>query len=399
MVVEVEPSPPPLEAVKQAEQGMTEQGNSPQPYHVLSRYMDFKSRDEEFWWTHTGSLLAKFLQWAKYDIHQQYQFLQFFYNHIIAAIGPYRPFAHPERIWNSSVTPSGLPVEFSINYQEKGNAKPVLRIGCEPISHFSGSGRDRYNHYKVWETVNKLTVLPGMETFDPCLFRHFAEDLCTTRKEEEILDREVVETAHVFNTQQALGFDLKGDQVVVKAYIVPNMKSKSTGIPISKLLYDSITGIYGNAIPCSTLSMIVEYMESTGAFNDATWFSWDCIEPTKSRVKIYGSKFDSTWRKSEEIWTCGGQWTDPITMKGLSYLKELWDLLKIEEVQASPTFFRPPLVWTYELHPGDKTPIPRIYIPAHTESDLKIAQGLTAFFERLGWTDLAETYTKTLFSL
>lgn len=372
------------------------------PYQVLSKYKKFPSPDEEFWWDHAASTLADLIKWTKATPAQEYEFLQFFYEHVIPNFSWYRPYDVPGRAWNTGITPSGLPLEYSVNWRNI-DANAMVRVGVEPISQFAGTARDPYSHYKIWDTLNQLSQVKALKSFDLELWRHFSSALCTSREEEALLDqtRTLPESFSIAKMQHSMGFDFCDDEVVVKIYLIPNMKARASGTPLAELLTGSIHAIYRDTIDRETLATVINYLDRTSNFNDATWFSFDCIPRSQSRIKLYGSDFRTTWSRAEDLWTVGGRYTDAVTMKGLAYLKELWDLLPIQDFETLPeqAVQNPPMLWAYEIRPGDKIPSPRIYIPGHCLNDKKVADGLSAFFKRVGWSDLGDQYTDRLFSM
>lgn len=364
-------------------------------YKSLSRYLKF-SENEEGWWHKTAPLLNKILAAAKYDVHLQYRYLVFYYAACVSALGPY-----PQR-FSSSITRSGLPVEFSVNYQN--NSKPIVRIGYEPISHLSGTERDPYNHKTASEIVATLSKI--QPDFDPRLFNYFVHQLSVNKAESDVLNGANVEGSEM-KSQTAFGFDLVNGEISVKGYAFPAMKCQVSQQSLSQLLKAAINGLKGE-FDCA-FGLVDEYMERCGGYNQFSFVSWDCVVPAKSRFKVYGVHNDVTWKKIEDIWTLGGQATSGNVTKGLELLKELWTLIDLDEGERGYTGrfddandngsnIQSPMVWNYELRPNNPWPLAKFYFPVHGENDMKIVKGLARFFENRGWTELARSYVQTVSS-
>jgi tryptophan 4-dimethylallyltransferase len=52
----------------------------------------------------------------------------------------------------------------------------------------------------------------------------------------------------------------------------------------------------------------------------------------------------------------------------------------------------------YTLHPDQPMPEPQVYFTTFGMNDIKVADALTEFFQRQGWTEMAESYKKSLLS-
>lgn len=367
------------------------------PSEVLTSYFDFPSDDQRQWWQDTGHLFGRFLEATHYDVHYQYQYLLFFIKHLLPALGP-----HPAR-WRSTITPTGLPLEFSLNFQQ--NTRPLARIGFEPLSYFSGTALDPYNKIATGDLLNQLTKVQ-LRGFDSQLFNHFINDFDLSRKEADRLQKQGgINGENTVRSQVAFGFDLKDGHVAVKGYAFAGLKSRATGIPVGQLISNSVSKLDPHMDCWVAFSLLNDYMEESGGWNEYSFMSWDCVDIERSRLKLYGVHTALNWQRIKDMWTLGGRTeSNPTIMTGLEQLRSMWSLLQIDEGDrgyqggfaeddGGKTL---PIIWNYELHRGCPHPIPKFYFPAHGENDLRVAECITKFFKSLGWEDHAENYPELL---
>ncbi|KAL3480555.1 aromatic prenyltransferase [Aspergillus californicus] len=365
------------------------------PFQTLTGCLNFANEAELQWWMDSGSLFARMLQLADYNTHQQYQHLLFFHRYVIPYFGPYPP------KWKTILTKSGAPIEYSLNFQQSSN--PVIRMSFEPLNEESGTTADFFNK-KPSEQLVAEAVKNGLNLFDMALFDHFAADIF-------ISDAEIGNIPDVaeypIKTHTGLGFDLKGDDVVVKGYVLPRWKSISTGVPVSTLVKESINRIKDRLDCAQAFDLLDEFLDQTGSYNLHTFLAWDCTSINKSRLKIYGVDNQVSLPTIENIWTMGGRLTDASATQGLKLLERFWELLDIDQTprhyaggEEKHLDFGPektlPFFWNYEIKSGCNRPFPKIYFPVYGENDFKVALAVSRFFASLGWEDKARSYIGTL---
>ncbi|RLL97456.1 hypothetical protein CFD26_102625 [Aspergillus turcosus] len=368
---------------------------------ALSRFVEFKSDDEESWFNKTAPLLAKLLLSAGYSVDHQYEYLTFYYKFLVPALGPY-----PQR-YSSAITRSGLPLEFSANYQEHGGS-PVIRIGFEPVNALSGTARDPYNQYTVASLLGQISNLRP-KGFDDRLWHYFAHEHTVSAAEREQLNGEKVHGSEL-KSQMAFGFDLKGGDIVVKGYSFPALKVQVSNKSFGDLMESSIRKLQDEMDCTAAFEKVNSYMHEVNGYNQFAFFSWDCVIPSASRLKFYGVHNNVTWPQIEELWTLNGRAKSSSTPKALERLKQLWDLMNIKEGtkafaggfddgSGSDQQKEAPMVWNYEMKPGSALPLTKFYFPVHGENDMKIVTALSRFFEIIGLTELARSYPDSVKAL
>ncbi len=366
------------------------------PFDALSKYLSLPTNHQEQWWHQTGSLLGRMLQSAQYPLDEQYQYLTFFERQVSPRLGPY-----PAR-FRSSVTVSGQPIELSVNYQQRGDTRPIVRIGFEAMDSYSGSSAiDPFNQLPASDVIRGLSRL-GLKGFDPHLFTYFGFTHTLTEEEKaRLADPELASRVHL-KSQYGFGIDLKNGSVVVKGYTFPGLKAIASGQSMSALITDSISQLQPPKANCvDAWEAVKSYLTETDGFNEFHVWSWDYVDPSMSRLKFYSVSPEFTWRKVEEVWTLNKRTAeDPANIEGLRHLRRLWDIIQpgdskrqvLEDRPAHLKQHETPLLWNYEMTPGTPIPCAKPYISLHGINDLACVENLARFFEVVGWKDLAASY-------
>ncbi|OOF94852.1 hypothetical protein ASPCADRAFT_171192 [Aspergillus carbonarius ITEM 5010] len=359
------------------------------PWDIIVKYPTSSNASELSWWQDVGSLLGRLLQTTRYSIPQQYEYLLFARNHIIPSLGPY-----PQR-WPSVMTYTDLPIEMSVNFQD--NQASTVRVGIEPICELAGTTGDRFDQVATEQLVARISALgPGMGVFDRGLYRHFVGDFGISEADTTKLSQEEFGPNSV-QSMYNIGFDFKDTGVATKGYVFLRLKERASGIPMRRLLSESLGRLDAMAGrgDGEAVRQIVEYMEEGGGFNEYTYLAWDFVDASKSRVKVYGVHGDLRLEKAEEVWTMGGRLRGPATLRGLELVRRLWGLLKGDKLAGSQPeqgLKTGILMWNYEIRPGCDMPVPKLYFPLLGRNDMFVAKTLAQFFQSLGWTEQARTY-------
>jgi DMATS type aromatic prenyltransferase len=381
-------------------QGMLAKEASTSPisttFDVLSRYYLFTDRHQKVWWEKTGRLFDKVLASAGYDPTRRLEALTFYIQVLIPLLGSY-----PHQ-FRSAITRSGLPLEFSVNYQQRGDVDPVVRIGFEPVAAASGTELDPYNQTPVVDLLSQLEKLniPG---FDPSLFRYFLDAHTVNDHEKGLLKEKKIEGSEL-TSQAAFGFDLKEKAISIKGYTFPAIKCTLNEKGFGNFIAESIQPLAAQMGPIPSFDMVHSYLEETNGYSQFAFWSFDCADPAQSRLKLYSSHNSVVWSKVEEIWTLGGRAKSPIVQEGLKYLKELWELTKLSEghrefnggFDDGKDSTATPMVWNYEMKKGEVIPLTKFYFPIHGESDKNVIGGLAQFLSRIGMSKYGDNYEATV---
>ncbi|KAJ5382499.1 Aromatic prenyltransferase DMATS type [Penicillium concentricum] len=387
-------------AQNQVPLGMMAKGASTSPisttFDVLSRYYLFTDSHQRAWWEKTGRLFDKILASAGYNPARRLEALTFYSQVLIPQLGPY-PYE-----FHSAITRSGLPVEFSVNYQQKGDVDPVVRIGFEPVTAASGTEQDPYNQKPPVDLLNQLEKL-NISGFDPELFRYFLDAHTVNTHERGLLKEKKIEGSNL-TSQAAFGFDMKEKTISVKGYTFPAIKCTVNEKGFGNFIAESMQPLAARMGPIPSFDMVHAYLEETNGYSQFAFWSFDCVDPAQSRLKLYSSHNSVVWSKVEEIWTLGGRAKSPVVQQGLEYLKELWQLTKLSEgdrdfnggFDDGKVSTSSPMVWNYEMKKGEASPLTKFYFPIHGESDYNVITGLAKFLSRIGLSKYGDNYEETV---
>ncbi|KAJ5165584.1 Aromatic prenyltransferase DMATS type [Penicillium coprophilum] len=365
------------------------------PHRTLSRSMTFANLDQYQYWHAVGPMLGRMLSNGNYSIHQQYEYLCLFAHVIIPKLGP---FPGGRDIYKCLLGGTGS-VELSQNVQKLGL---TARVAFEPTSYIASTGVDPLNRHTVHATLAELRAI-GSATVDMELHQMLVNELTLTDREEKLMSPEQI-SGTAWKTQILLALDLGQTGITVKEYLYPALKASVIGKTVAELCFSAIRKVDTQGVFEASTQAIETYMQ-TQSQTDLYFLSCDLVDPARTRIKLYLMELDMRMEKVEEHWTMGGKLIDEETVLGLKMLRELWvEFGIIEGMRNEPE--RPslpgdpdtivPFIMNYEMNPCEALPKPKFYFPLVGISELKIANVLTAFFERYDMPEQAAVYRDNL---
>ncbi|KAL4886154.1 aromatic prenyltransferase [Aspergillus karnatakaensis] len=188
------------------------------------------------------------------------------------------------------------------------------------------------------------------------------------------------------------------------------MKSLATGLSPGKLFFDAIEklNLPGLNSPVRHLRNFLDVGDDGIPSDSAVslfLLGCDLCNPIESRIKLYVTDQIVTWDRVSAMWTLrGARQKDPQSDKGLTLLRKLWDLLEIPEGYRGnirpdfpigtppPEDYRPVGMANWTLSTTKEFPDPQIYLLTFGMNDAKVVDALVAFYEVVGWVDLARSY-------
>ncbi|KAL3447740.1 aromatic prenyltransferase [Aspergillus insuetus] len=372
---------------------------NPSPFQSLSTYLSFPTSDQEKWWVKTGPVLGRMLETAGYALDQQFKYLTFHHNQIVPRLGPY-----PQR-FQSNLTVSGLLIEFSINYQQKGTAHPTVRLGLEPADSFSGTDRDPFNKSPLPSTLSHFTRM-GVQGFDQQLHTYFQPRHCLTDEEQLRVPTEVPGGGKR-TTQGALAFNLDDRGVNMKGYSYPGIKAYLAKVEVKDMITDAINDlkVLGKGDWVDAWAKTAEYVTEINGWGFHNLWGWDYVEPSQSRFKFYTWQFDvQELTKLDELFTLNNRAASLTHLEGLTYLHKLWDIIDLKgsgKRQLPPDGTQlpentNPMLLSYEIKSGNPLPYAKVYFPLQGFNDLVCIEKIARFFDYMGWKELAESYPATV---
>ncbi|PLB50336.1 putative tryptophan dimethylallyltransferase [Aspergillus steynii IBT 23096] len=353
-------------------------------FELLDQSTRCADESQREWWQKTGPLLASLMSWAGYTSQSQRQCLIFYHACIVPYLGPY-PQTFP-----SAMTHNELPLELSINFQQRGGASPVIRVAVEPLTSVSGTSQDPYNLSPIRDFLSRLEQL-DLEGYDSRVFEHFYPQ--HTLSERECRDLQARNEAIRELSQVSFGFDLKPDGIAAKGYTFPALKCHAAGTDLCSVVLGSVRAYLGAADRYNTLGLMQEYIETTDARDNFGFvFSHDCAPPEQSRFKLYGRTKDISWDRVREIWTLGGRIDSSEASTGLEYLHQLWTLLRMDEPHPLGLH----LVWNYETKAGLTAPATKIYFPLYGLNDQSNVRAVAQYLTHIGLEEYGNAYEQAV---
>lgn len=182
------------------------------------------------------------------------------------------------------------------------------------------------------------------------------------------------------------GIDLAHTGMGLKAYFLPQVRSRVTGIPVMDILTSTINDL-GMRVPWSRATSYFSTLPAE--FNiQPVIAAVDCVRDVDNRFKVYVRTQATHLSALCDMLTLGGQLEGPAVDATLAKLRELWRALfgpavsdetrvKHKESNTGPTGF----LFYYEMAIGSSSLIPKIYIPAarFLEDDAHVAQVMSRF--------------------
>ncbi|OOO05674.1 Aromatic prenyltransferase, DMATS type [Aspergillus oryzae] len=374
--------------------------DGPQPYDVLSKYLRFPDFDQDQWWQNTAPMLGKLLSQCKYNVHQQYQHLCLYGLHVIPFLGPW-PDIQRSKLYKSVLSGLGS-LEFSQNFTKTGK---TVRMGFEPTTFIASTSRDVCNRHCLGKVLNRFKQLDIK--LDLQLYHQLVNEVSLTDQEENTLLERAILDDEPAKSQSLLALDFNKDDVTVKLYLYPQLKSLATGIPRTQLMFSAVRNVDKTRAFSESMNMIEEYFTSVRANAAPYWISCDLVEPNKTRFKIYIALFQVNFENAVSMWTLGNRITDPETMRGLAMVRDLWNSFDIQDGLREQKN-RPgnpgdpsnivPMLFNLEILPGKAYPQPKIYFPTTGMNDLDVAKVMVEFFKRHGLHEHAQSYIDNLAS-
>ncbi|PYI24367.1 aromatic prenyltransferase [Aspergillus violaceofuscus CBS 115571] len=396
------------------------------PYHTLSQCLLFQNQDEHDWWHRAAPVLTQMLQNANYEVHKQYQYLAFFAQHVVPALGPSPTNPRPNQyrgVFN---------LEFSQNFQESGC---IIRLAFQPTSYLAGiPGKDLFNRLATPEVLARYAQIDGID-LGLSLYQQLVSDLILTKQEEDRLLSTESPLPPVFKTQSGIALDLRKEgKMTVKLYTFVVGKSMATDTPASTLSLEAVRKVDQGATRRfeAGLQSIQAFLDEGQGTPDAMipasptsfhprgmiQFGCDLVDIARTRFKFYIHDYIVNPDRLAELWTLGGRLREddcPGIERGLEILRELWSILEIREgyhlpfacapktaaaetSSSKPQFYYDQqfIIVNYEIHPGNPWPVPKVYFPLFGMTETAVIAAVGAFFERLGWAQQARMYRENM---
>ena len=356
---------------------------------ILTTFSKPLNEDDCFWWEIVGRILATMMQQAAYPTQAQYEGLDFFYHHIVPALGPRPcPKGGPPG-WRSFMTDDHTPIELSWSWAT-GEQKPIVRFSIEPIEK---GARTAMTCSKI-PLIRRLLerTRPVCRSLDLTWFEHLAHRLTLQSPSNCATVHKMKPSNIEHHSQYFAAFDLETSGTIFKAYFLPGLRASRDGITTWDLVHSAVCDIAMREAPMQrALDMLASFIQSHSKLYQL-WIEIvgiDCLPCELSRLKIYVRSRATSFNSIRQIMTLGGKLNHTGIVAGLNRLKTLWQLVlglapgisdddELNVVQHRTAG----MLYYFEFRPQADTPIPKLYIPVrhYARNDLQIAQGLMNYF-------------------
>ncbi|GFF55211.1 putative dimethylallyl tryptophan synthase [Aspergillus udagawae] len=367
------------------------------PYQALSKAILFQNTDQHRYWHRVAPMFCRMLSDGKYNIDLQYRYLCLYSQLVVPSLGPFTTSGNDSDFYKCTLGGYG-PVELSQNFQASGS---TVRIAFEPTSHAASMGADICNRQAVHVFLSNLKLLDA-SAVNLYLHHSLNNQLTLTDAEEEQLTPEDLAKFEV-RTQNLIALDFTKSGIIAKEYFLPIVKSLVTGQSVARICLDAVRNSTSDPSLSNLCQLIEDHIEQSET--PAAFLACDLVDPSATRYKVYIHDSDVVLSRAENHWTLGGKLQGDDIARGLEIFRELWMGLGIIEGRRNPPGTSAkhgdpssllPLMYNYEMKPGDHSLKPQLYMPLTGIPEMQVASALTAFFDKHGMQDQARTFTENL---
>jgi DMATS type aromatic prenyltransferase len=333
-------------------------------------------------------MISQMMDLAGYSKASQSLHRSFFSKGVAYSLGPYPTETGQGKTWNSFMTDDHTPLELSWSWSAR-DSTPAVRYAAEPIGWFAGSSADPMNT----KAGNKCLedALPWAPSMDLQWYRHFSQALVTT---SETATTEKAPANSDSPSQTFIAFDLEEETMMVKYYFLPSCKAASLSKSNLSLAVESILSLQDLGHELQTpLGVVVDYISSFPIESQphVLILAVDCLEPRRSRVKIYVRFHQTSFDNMIDAMSLGGALPSfsPATLRDL---EDLWcscfgvdhTSSPLENVQHRTAG----LLYYYELRGNKVLPTSKVYLPVrhYATNDDQAARGVSDFLWKRGMT-------------
>ncbi|KAE8377792.1 aromatic prenyltransferase [Aspergillus bertholletiae] len=369
----------------------TDTPGTKQPWKTLGQFLPFENADQRLWWEKTASLMNVHLRLTNYSLHSQYQHLLLFYSVVLPTLGPFPNKARSNLPWRANFNLDGVPLEFSVNYQQ--NSKCILRLDYDPVGLHAGTNADPTNEAAARLSLLKLKELEP--AIDLAWHDHFDQTITLSNSQASSHWDRIMSQKLPFISQRWLALDLREESFLVKSYFSPLVKSAATGVDAAHIMFDSIRKLDHAVYFTAGLAKLKDWFSANRALlMDSEIFpGFDCNDPERARLKVYAGITSVSFCDVRNFWTLGGCLHGPEIETGFQIVRTMWQLLfpnKPRYDEKQDLF----MDWNWELLPNNPNPVPKAYFGFHNDSDQHATDILAALFAHLNWTDHLDTHRK-----
>lgn len=277
--------------------------------------------DEQSWWLTLSPPFHVLMDKASYGKEQQAKYALFIRKNLIAFLGP-APKLNTLPHFDSFCNDDFSPVELSWNFHA---GTSTVRVGYEPIGRFAGTSRDPFN---TLEPARAMAHLMRSDVrVDDRLWRHFCEDLAVAAEQAPAVVQRMAPNEHMSTT--TISFDLTGDPLP-KVYFYPIAAALAAGEHGGEMVCKSLERLDLNIAPAldTVRAYIAEAKARHGeSFARLECLSFDAVDPTESRFKLYIRTPQTCLASTCELFTLGGRLDSDDIRACLANIHSFWSIV------------------------------------------------------------------------
>jgi DMATS type aromatic prenyltransferase len=328
-----------------------------------------------------------------YSIDAQYRHLLKIYAAIIPSLGPFPNAAGTNITWRSAIRPG--PMEASVNYQ--GNGATLYRFTVEPTGPHAGTDADPVNDLAAAQLFQHLSHLQEGR-LDLSAFGYLRPLLGVDGHEGRTHLDAIDALPCLFHT--AIALDLKRDSDAsynVKLYLTPFMRAAMLATDVVSLLFDGLQHYRATTGSTIDFGHIEEFMRERQArlVLERTYVAVDCVDPRRSRMKIYTETAVTSLAEVYDFWTLGGRVAGPEIEKGFELVGKMWKALYPKPLPNGRQRDSMLVQMNWEISPDKPGRVsPKIYFTVIDDYDQYVSEAVVGLFKELGWSDQIQTHKR-----
>lgn len=203
-----------------------------------------------------------------------------------------------------------------------------------------------------------------------------------------------------------MAFDLQKGPVAAKAYLIP-VKAEQTGQTRLAVVTDAVRSLERSDLRFPAYNELLEFMsiDPQGSQHEIVSLAVDCVDPSKSRLRLYVRSASTSWNHVCAILSMSGRLSNLDSGGTRNDLRELWHLL-LSLGKDFPSSEELPgtkhqtggVLYNFDIKPNNVRPEAKLYIPAkhYGKNDLAVAKGLATYLESRGRECFVVNYMRAL---
>lgn len=330
------------------------------------------TKRNKYWWRVIGRVVSTLLNRSSYSEETRVRYDDFFKNSVAPFLGPtpaeYTDNAPP----GSFMCDDHTPVE--IGWVFKSTGEMSVQYAFDALSPIDGAPISPEQNLVL---LHHLAIAGQCQGFDMTWTKKCSKSLLYPSK---FLPQDLQRVSQFF-----IGVELARNGIGLKAYFIPEARSRVTGTSATDILTPTVNSL-GLGAPWSKAT---SYFSTLPAEYKVTPViaAVDCVKDAENRLKVYVRTQATHLSALCDMMTLGGQLKGPAIDATLVKLREIWRALFGSILDDTPVRHRGSnngptgFLFYYEMALGNPSLTPKIYIPAarFVRNDAHVARVMSQF--------------------